>query len=260
MLESRGERSGSASVGSNLEVDVGSAVIEYRPAVGELCTEAARHMPVSTLLAAVPRRTFPCYRGQRNYPGTYWSVTEHDHVIYESRLELSALLVSDFDRAVQRIKAQPFRFVVKIDSRVNRHTPDFLLCTPESVVVVDVVRAERLEDPKIRRICEWTEVVTRSLSWDYRVMSEQPRMFLDNLRFLAGYRREEVIDLEALALIRTNTTDLIGLRIEDAERRMAEERPKPLVRSALLHTLWCQNFHVDLMHELGPETLLEESR
>lgn len=260
MLKSRGERSGSAFVGSNLEVDVSSAVIEYRPAVGELCTEAARHMSVSTLLAAAPRRTFPCYQGQRNYPGTYWSVTERDHVIYESRLELSALLVCDFDRAVQRIKAQPFRLAVKIDSRVNRHTPDFLLCTPETTAVVDVVRAERLENPKIRRICEWTEVVTRSLSWEYRIMSEQPPMLLTNIRFLAGYRREDVVDRQALAMIRECANDLIGTRIDDAERRLAERYPKVRVRGALLHTLWCQDFHVDLTQQLGPSTLLEKAR
>jgi hypothetical protein len=255
-----GARVWSAFMAGNLEVDVSSAVIEYRPTVGELRAEAAGHISVSALLDAAPRRTFVWYVGQRNYPGTYWSVTEQGHVIYESRLELSALLVCDFDRAVQRIKAQPFQLAVQIDGRTNRHTPDFLLSTPDATVVIDVVRKKRLAEPKIQRLCEWTRMVTRSLSWDYRIMSELPPMFLVNIRFLAGYRREEIIDRETLGLVRAGADELVGMRFDDAERRLAAKRPKPLVRSALLHALWCQDFHIDLGQQLRPSTLLEEPR
>ncbi|MFE3945064.1 hypothetical protein ACFXPV_24900 [Streptomyces sp. NPDC059118] len=31
-----------------------------------------------------PVREFPSYRGQRNYPGLYWSATAGTHVGYES--------------------------------------------------------------------------------------------------------------------------------------------------------------------------------
>ena len=41
-------------------------------------------------------------------PWTYLSSTEHGHVIYESRLELTRLLFADFDVQVCRIAAQPF--------------------------------------------------------------------------------------------------------------------------------------------------------
>ncbi|WP_083266973.1 TnsA-like heteromeric transposase endonuclease subunit [Mycolicibacterium porcinum] len=244
----------------NLEIDLASAVIEYRPTIGELCVVAAQHIPVDRLLATVPRRTFTWYVGQRNYPGIYWSVTEQDHVIYESRLELSALLFCDFDRTVQRIKAQPFRMAVAIDGRVNRHVPDFLLSTPEATVVVDVVREKRLAEPKIQRLCEWTRRVTRSLSWDYRVMSEPLPMRLANLRCLAGYRREDVVDGETLSAIREVAANLVGMRFDDAERYLGAKHPKPLVRSALLHALWCQDFRIDLDEQFGPSTLLEESK
>jgi hypothetical protein len=46
----------------------------------------------------LPWRTFRWYRGQRHYSGLYWSATMRDHVIYESRLELSRLIFADFDR------------------------------------------------------------------------------------------------------------------------------------------------------------------
>ena len=46
---------------------------------------------------AKPYRTFRWYLGQMHYSGSYWSSTESAHVIYESRLELSRLLMPDFD-------------------------------------------------------------------------------------------------------------------------------------------------------------------
>lgn len=210
-------------------------------------------------MAAVPRRTFTWYPGQRNYPGIYWAVTEWDQVIYESRLELAALLFCDFDRVVRRIKAQPFRMGVSIDGRVNRHVPDFLLDTPDATVVIDVVREKRLAEPKIQRLCKWTRLVTQSLSWQYRIVSEPPPMRLVNIRHLAGYRREDVVDRETLGGIREAAADLVGMRFDDAEWLLAQTYPKPLVRSALLHALWCQDFRIDLDQQLCSSTVLEVS-
>jgi hypothetical protein len=48
---------------------------------------------VEELAAAAPWRTFRWYQGQKHYSGTFWSATEHGHVIYESRLELARLLL-----------------------------------------------------------------------------------------------------------------------------------------------------------------------
>lgn len=108
----------------NLEVDVSSAVCEYRPTADTVRAEAADHVSVAALLDADPYRTFNSYVGQRHYPGTYWAVTKGAFVIHESRLELASLQICDFDRAVHRIKAQPFRLAVNVDSHVRRHVPD----------------------------------------------------------------------------------------------------------------------------------------
>ncbi|MEU1509127.1 hypothetical protein [Kitasatospora sp. NPDC005748] len=62
----------------------------------------------ASLQTAHPWRTFRWYRNQKHYSGTYWSATMGDHVIYESRLELSRLLFADFDPSVRAIVAQPF--------------------------------------------------------------------------------------------------------------------------------------------------------
>jgi hypothetical protein len=62
------------------------------------------------LASAAPWRTFRWHKGQRHYSGTYWSATERDHVIYESRLELARLLFADFDTSVRCIgKAKGLR-------------------------------------------------------------------------------------------------------------------------------------------------------
>lgn len=66
------------------------------------------------VVEAVPWRTFRWRNGQKHYSGTYWSATETGHIIYESRLELSRLLLADFDPAVKRIAAQPFLITTNV--------------------------------------------------------------------------------------------------------------------------------------------------
>jgi hypothetical protein len=239
---------------------MGSAVVEYRRTDGQTLALAADRVSPAALFGALPWRTFRWYEGQRHYSGKYWSVTEGDHVIYESRLELSALLMADFDLAVRRIKAQPFLLSAIVDGRRRRHILDYMVRTDAGPVVIDVVRRERLTNPKIQRLCAWTRRVVESRSWRYEVLSEQPRSLLSNVRFLAGYRRAELINADALSHLRSHATDLAGNRIDDAEHRLADIYPLPLIRSALLHLLWRQEFVVDLTEQLGPSTVLEVHR
>ena len=71
------------------------------------------------LASAAPWRTFRWHKSQRHYSGTYWSATEHGHVIYESRLELARLLFADFDTSVKRIIAQPFLLSAQVEGAVK---------------------------------------------------------------------------------------------------------------------------------------------
>jgi hypothetical protein len=95
------------------------------------------------------------YFGQRHYSGSYWSATERDHVIYESRLELANLILADFDPTVHHIVAQPFQLTANVDGEERRHILDYLWGSDEGPVVVDVVRAERMTNPRIVRLCAW---------------------------------------------------------------------------------------------------------
>ena len=85
-----------------VDVDLGSAVVVYRPAAGEERSVSAEEVSPDALLHAAPWRTFRWYFGQRHYSGTYWCANAANHVIYESRLELANLLLAHFDPAVHR--------------------------------------------------------------------------------------------------------------------------------------------------------------
>ena len=53
-----------------------------------------------------PVRSFPSYRGQRNYPGWYWSATMGRRVGFESWVERDHLVALDFDLAVTAVASQ----------------------------------------------------------------------------------------------------------------------------------------------------------
>jgi hypothetical protein len=88
---------------------------------------------------SLPWRTFRWRYGQKHYSGTYWSSTMRDHVVYESRLELTRLLYADFDQDVTAVFAQPFLLSTTVEGRRRRHVPDFLVLREKDVpLVVDV--------------------------------------------------------------------------------------------------------------------------
>lgn len=49
-----------------------------------------------------------------------------DHVIYESRWELSRLLFADFDPSVRGIVAQPFLLKALVEGQARKHIPDYI--------------------------------------------------------------------------------------------------------------------------------------
>ncbi|WP_457135597.1 TnsA-like heteromeric transposase endonuclease subunit [Mycobacteroides abscessus] len=207
------------------------------------------------LSVALPWRTFRWHRGQRHYSGTYWSSTESAHVVYESRLELARLLYADFDPAVRRIVAQPFLLTARVDRRVRRHVPDFLLLDGQGPVVVDVKPLARLSDPKFTFTLDWTRALVEDRGWRYEVWSEPPETELGNVRFLAGFRNPRCFDDRLVESIRQ--CQLAGCTLGEALSVDLNESPA-LVRSAVFHVLWNQYFAVDLAEPLTRSTILTE--
>ncbi|MER8008593.1 TnsA-like heteromeric transposase endonuclease subunit [Streptomyces sp. NPDC094149] len=193
-------------------------------------------VPLGLLREARPWRTFRWYKGQQHYSGTYWSATVGDHVIYESRLELGRLLFADFDPAVRHIVAQPFLLKADVGRKVRKHIPDYLLVTDDGPVIVDVKPRHRLKKPEVAFTFAWTREAVASRGWRYEVWSEPDPHVLENVRFLAGYRRAWLFDPDLVAALRA--ADLDGMSLGDAFRLLPAEWPRPLVQSAMLHLLW----------------------
>jgi hypothetical protein len=104
-----------------------AAIAKYRDRVGKVVESAWADVDYHAVVTGRPWRAFPWYLGQRNYSGRYWSATERTLVGYESRLELSRLILADFDRQVKRIASQPFHLVARKSGATLRRTPDYLL-------------------------------------------------------------------------------------------------------------------------------------
>ncbi|MEU2131466.1 TnsA-like heteromeric transposase endonuclease subunit [Streptomyces sp. NPDC018352] len=210
-------------------------------------------MPADLLQSACPWRTFRWHKGQKHYSGTYWSATMRDHVIYESRLELSRLLFADFDPSVRGIVAQPFLLKTVLEGKVRRHIPDYLLLTEQVPVVVDVKPLHRLSKPEVALTFDWTRQAVELRGWKYEVWSEPPAVELENIRFLAGYRRDWLFSPEVLEDLRGVELDGVSLR---QAARCLPDRPESQVRSAIHHLLWTQSLVTDLNRPLGPSRVL----
>lgn len=208
---------------------------------------------IDELAAAAPWRNFRWHRGQRHYSGTYWSSTLAGHVIYESRLELARLLFADFDARVQHIVAQPFLLRTSVDCKPRKHIPDYLLITDTGPVVVDVKPARRLADPKVASTFEWTRELVEAHGWRYEVATEPTAVVLQNVRFLAGYRRNWLFHPQLLDRVRDE--DLDGSTLGGAFSCLPGESIHH-VKSAVLHLLWRQELLIELSKPLSVRTPL----
>lgn len=222
--------------------------VSFRPSgsAAEL-VEPWEAIEADTLARAAPWRTFRWHEGQKHYSGTFWSATENDFVVYESRLELSRLLFADFDRSVRHIVAQPFLLRTEVDGVLRRHVPDYLLLTDAGPDVVDVKPRHRVTRPGNVFTFAWTRRAVESRGWQYEVWSEPNPTELENVRFLAGYRRSWLFDQDVLEKLRA--IDLDGAALGAALGALPEV-PGALVRSAVLHLLWQQYWRVDLTRPL----------
>jgi hypothetical protein len=131
------------------------ATVSFRTESGVAEDESWTVVDSARLSNTVPWRTFRWYKGQRHYSGMYWSATMRNHVVYESRLELTRLIFADFDRAVQRILAQPFLLKAKVDRKIRKHIPDYFLVTDHGPVVVDVKPEHLLARPAVAWVRGW---------------------------------------------------------------------------------------------------------
>jgi hypothetical protein len=204
---------------------------------------------------SVPWRRFRSRLGQAHLSGSYWAATTGGHVVYESRLELARLLLADFDPEVVGVWAQPCRLVARVAGRERGHVPDFLLVSSGgAVTVVNVKPADRLDDPSVADGLAWPEVLLTGHGWGWEVWSGCDPVMLDNVRFLAGYRRREVVTDEAVDQACEAVCD--GEPLAVAERRLAAGASPYWVRPALLAGLWRGRLATDLSRPLSGASIL----
>jgi hypothetical protein len=141
-------------------------------------------------------------------------------------------LFADFDTSVKRIIAQPFLLSAQVEATVRRHVPDFLLLADTEPTVVDVKPRLQLSKTKVSFTLAWTKDVVEQRGWRYEVWTEPPEAELGNLRFLAGFRRDWLIDRNLLDELRA--ADLQACRSGEACKSLPNW-PEPLVRSAIFH-------------------------
>jgi hypothetical protein len=195
-------------------------------------------------------RQFPQYKGQRHFPGRWWTATTGCHVGYESWLERDHLMLLDFDPAVVAVASQPFWLFWTTEQREARsHMPDyFARLVDGSAVVIDCRPAERIR-PRDAVAFAATRHACDRLGWDYRVAGATDAVLTRNVRWLAGYRHPRYrvpVVTETLQQVFARPTALMagGEAIGD-----------PIaVLPTLFHLLWHRELLADLSTPLHPDT------
>ncbi|RSS81813.1 TnsA-like heteromeric transposase endonuclease subunit, partial [Streptomyces sp. WAC02707] len=122
-----------------------------------------------------------------------------------------------------------------LQGRVRKHVPDYLVLADDGPVVVDVKPRHRPERPEVASTFAWTRDAVSSRGWRYEVWSEPDPRLLENIRFLAGYRRDRLFDAELVNSLRVVGLD--GMSLGEAFQ-LVPAYPRPLVKAAVLHLLW----------------------
>jgi hypothetical protein len=251
-------KAGGQMVGKRNVGGVDAPTVRYKRADGTVAEVRWADADASAIVDGMPWRQFRWYLGQRSKAGTYWCATEHRHVAYESRLELSRLVMKDFDPHVLRIASQPFRLVADVGGTSLTRVPDFLAITDAGPLVVDVKRALELDNPDVAQILALTRRVVADRGWAYELATEPPEMVYANIRFLAGYRRGWLFQPEVLTEVRAVLERLGEASIGAI---LAETGfPRRAAFPGLMHLMWLGECTADLTRPLAAATELAVSR
>lgn len=208
------------------------------------------------VLHGLPVRKPPTYRGQRNYPGLFWSSTTRSFLIYESLLELDYLWLADFHPPVDWIATQPFELSGHFGGRDHRHVPDVMLRSNLGRVrIIDVKPKSRLEDPETVAAFDWTGEVCAQHGWDYEVWSGASETMLRNIKMLACGRLATHLDRQ-LAMRAIDACNG-SVPFADIVRAVCtSETDELVVRPVILHLLWRGILAADMETPITDRTLL----
>ncbi|MQS10993.1 TnsA-like heteromeric transposase endonuclease subunit [Streptomyces kaniharaensis] len=201
----------------------------------------------------LPVRSFPSYRGQRSYPGLYWSATTGGHVGFESWLERDHAVALDFDPQVIGYASQPMWLFWEGESgRVRCHAPDFFARLSDGrAMVIDSRPVECRSDERDIATFAATKLACAQAGWDYALWGEADEVWVANVRWLAGYRHARCRN-EAVANRLQRYFARPGMLLAGAE-----ETGDPIATlPVLFHLLWRQELTTDLSVLLSDRTVV----
>jgi hypothetical protein len=211
----------------------GTGVVERQAALSACWNTRFEDVP--------PVRSFPSYRGQRNFTGLYFAACMRRHVGFESWLERDQLMMLDHSRLVESFAAQPFWLLWSSEGRVRRHVPDFFVRLVDGRGAVVDVRADGRIAPEDAEAFAVTAAACALVGWGYRRVGALDPVLAANVRWLAGYRHSRCLREE----YRTGLVEVFA-------------RPMPLLLGAqavgdriavlpsLFHLLWSGVLTTDL--------------
>ena len=198
-----------------------------------------------------PMRSFPSYRGQRNFPGLWWSSTQRRHVGYESWLERHHLTDLDHDPAVIAIASQPMKLTWWAGGTSHTHIPDFYARRVDgSALLVDCRPAARVGDVD-RIVFDTTRRICEAVGWSYRLVHEPDPVRAANLSWVAGYRHPRFGSPKLEAAL------LDQCRVPSALLPAAESVGDPIrTLPVVYHLLWRQALTASLALPLSGATVV----
>ena len=192
-----------------------------------------------------PVRSFPSYRGQRNFPGFYYAACMGSLVGFESWLERDEAMAMDFDPGIEAFAPQPFRLAWVDGSGDRSHVPDFFARRADGTgIVVDCRPPNRIQQ-RDRELFDATARVCAAVGWEFRLVGGHDPIWLANVRWLAGYRH-------------------VRYQVEPSSSRLLEVFAEPMaladgaalvgdpvaVFPVLYHLLWTHRLRADLATRL----------
>lgn len=228
-------------------------------ASGEEVATDWEHVRADEVVAGLPVRVPPTFRGQRNYPGMFWAATDGRDHVYESLLELEQLWLADFDLGVVALATQPLLIRDAGGDTPRSHVPDLLLVHADRrVTLVDVKPKQLLNNQVVADQFAWTRDLCRRKGWGYRVFCGARPVFVRNVRFLASGRRPSslppgVLDEARQALVGGEGVSTLGEAMSSpAGRGWASQE----WMAAITALVWAGELWADLSRSLGPLTRL----
>lgn len=135
-----------------------------------------------------PARSFPSYRGQKNFSGLYYAATMDAHVGFESWTERDVAMTLDFDPDVVAFASQPFWLIWTQDGDERRHVPDYFARLADGTCVVVDVRADDRIELRDAEAFAATDRACLEVGWKFRRTGGPDTTLAANVRWLAGYR------------------------------------------------------------------------